>query len=132
VQDRTQLEVLLIDDDEDVAGLVETLISVDDRFRLVATSQWAAQGVILADVLQPDAIVLDLHLPGMDGLEALPHLRRVSRAAIVVFSSFPDPYTLLSVLRRGADAYVDKAQAWAELLPTIVNTVEELRAKSPR
>jgi len=125
--DPQPLEILLIDDDEDIAVLIETLIGLDDRFRLVASSQWAAQGVILANALQPDVIVLDLQLPGMDGHDALPLLRKACDAPIVVFSSFPDPHTLLSVLRRGADAYVDKAQAWAELLPTIANVCDELK-----
>jgi two-component system nitrate/nitrite response regulator NarL len=112
--------------------LVETLIGLHGGYRLVGSTQHAAQGIVLAEVLEPHVILLDLHLPGMDGLEALPHLRRASRAAIVVFSSFPDPYTLFSVLRRGADAYVDKAMAWAELLPAMDAVCEELghRAKS--
>jgi DNA-binding NarL/FixJ family response regulator len=106
--------------------LVETLIGLDGGFRLVGSTKYAAQGIALAEVLEPHVILLDLHLPGMDGIEALPHLRRVSRAAIIVFSSFPDPYTLFSVLRRGADGYVDKAMAWAELLPAMHAVCEEL------
>ena len=69
------LEVLLIDDDVAVAELVETMIDLDDRFHLVASSGWAAQGIVLAHALQPDVIVLDLQLPGMDGHDALPLLR---------------------------------------------------------
>lgn len=121
--------VLLIDDDEPIVDLVEVLIGIDREFRLVGTTQWAAQGVVLAEALEPDVILLDLAMPGMDGLEVLPHLRRVApNAAIVVFSAFPDPYTLLSVLRRGADAYVDKATAWAELVPTMRAVRQQLAA----
>lgn len=118
------LGLLLIDDDEDVAALVETMVELDDRFALLGSARTALDGVELAGDVQPDVIVLDLHLPGMDGLQAIPHLRRVSPAVIVVFSSFPDPYTLLAVLERGADAYVDKAHAWAELLPTVAAAYE--------
>lgn len=121
--------MLLIDDDEPIADLVEMLVGIDGGFQLVASTAWAAQGVVLAVALQPDVILLDLSMPGMDGLEALPHLRRAAPdAALVVFSAFPDPYTLLSVLRRGADAYVDKAMAWAELVPTMHAVLAELEA----
>jgi DNA-binding NarL/FixJ family response regulator len=121
MQPQRPLEVLLIDDDEAVTDLLETMIDLDDRFRLVASSRWAAHGIVLAHALKPDVVVLDLQLPGMDGHEALPLLRRACTGVIVVFSAFPDPHTLLSVLGSGADAYVDKAQTWAELLPTILN-----------
>src|SRR5687768_12274245 len=91
--------VLLIDDDEPIVDLVEILVGIDGGFRLEASTRWAAQGVVLAEALEPDVILLDLAMPGMDGIEALPHLRRAApHAAIVVFSAFPDPVTLLSVL----------------------------------
>jgi DNA-binding NarL/FixJ family response regulator len=112
--------VVLIDDDEDVAALIEAMLDDDPRFRVVGVAGDGHEGVALANRLQPDAVVLDLELPGMDGLAALPRLRQCAPAAkIVVFSAFPDPYTLLDVLELGADAYVDKATAWAELVPAL-------------
>jgi two-component system nitrate/nitrite response regulator NarL len=119
-------DVVLIDDDEDVAVLVETMLALDDRFQLVGSARSAADGIELAGDLQPDVIVLDLHLPGLDGIEALPILRRVGRCPIVVFSAFPDPYTLLTAVEHGADGYVDKGRAWSELLPTLAALCELL------
>lgn len=116
----SQHRVILIDDDEDVRTLIEALLSLDDRFRLVGTAGNGAEGISLAARLQPDVIVLDLEMPVMDGLEAIAPLRqRVPDARIIVFSAFPDSYTLVDVVMRGADAYLDKAGAWLELLPTM-------------
>lgn len=112
-------DVVVIDDDEDVAVLLETMLGIDERFRVAGSARTAPEGVRLAGELQPAVVVLDLHLPGMAGMDAIPLLRRVARCPIVVFSAFPDPITLIAALERGADGYVDKAQAWAELLPTL-------------
>lgn len=112
--------VVLIDDDEDVAVLIEAMLGDDPRFDVVGVARDGEAGVELADTLQPDAVVLDLELPGLDGIEAIPLLRqRAPGAKIVVFSAFPDPYTLLDVIERGADAYVDKAATWAQLVPAL-------------
>ncbi len=116
------LRVVLIEDDEDVRNLLEVMLELDERFDLVAQAGDGRQGLELAKRLRPDAVVVDLELPELDGLEAIPLLRReVPGAAIVVFSAFPDPYTLGDVLRLGATTYVDKGAAWAELFPAILS-----------
>ena len=118
------LRVLLIDDDVDVANLIEVLIDLDDRFSLVGVADSAPVGIDLAAEHRPDVIVLDLHLPGMNGFDAIPSLREVGGCPIVVFSAFPDVYTLLDVVSSGADSYLNKATAWAELLPTLASVCE--------
>lgn len=122
--------VVIVDDDADVRSLLEVVFEVDGRFEVVGTAIDGAQGVALVERAQPDVVVLDLRLPVMDGLTAIPLLRRCApHARIVVFSAFPDPFTLLDVLRRGADSYIDKAMAWSDLVPTItglMGTPDEL------
>jgi DNA-binding NarL/FixJ family response regulator len=121
--------IVLVDDDEEVAGLIEAMLTDDPRFRVVGIAADGHEGVALAGRLHPDAVVLDLELPYLDGLAAIPLIRsRVPDAKIVVFSAFPDPYTLLDVLERGADAYVDKASTWAQLVPAL----ETVCAMPPR
>jgi DNA-binding NarL/FixJ family response regulator len=124
-RDARALRLLLIEDDADVRSLLEVMIDHDDRFELAGTAADGALGVAEAERLSPDAIVLDLELRELHGLEAIPVLReRAPRARIVVFSAFPDPFTLFDVVRLGADAYVDKATTWAELLPTVAAVCE--------
>jgi DNA-binding NarL/FixJ family response regulator len=64
----------------------------------------------------------------MDGMAVLTDLRAVlPEARIVVFSAFADPVTLFDALRCGADGYLDKGSAWAELVPIVAELcVEEL------
>lgn len=120
------LRVVLVDGDEEVRDLLEVLFQANDGFRVVGHAADGPTGVAVVAEAGPDVVVLELCLPTLDGLAAIPLIRRAAPdCRIVVFSILPDPYTLLDVLARGADAYVDKGHAWAELLPTITALVEE-------
>jgi DNA-binding NarL/FixJ family response regulator len=112
--------VVLVDDDEDMLSLLEVVIGGEDGYAVVGTARDGYEAVAETVREQPDVILLDLEMPHLDGIHALPHLREAApNARIIVFSAFPDPYTLLDVVERGADAYVDKANAWSQLVPTM-------------
>ena len=112
--------IVVIDDDPDVRALVEVLFEVDERFDVLATVGEGRSGVDVVRRLQPDAVVVDLELPDMDGMAVIADIRAVlPEARIVVFSAFADPLTLFDALRSGADGYLDKGSAWAELVPIV-------------
>ena len=113
--------VLVVDDDPDIHPLLEVMFEMDGRFGVVGHARDGGEALALATSLRPDAVVLDLSMPGgMDGWEALPRLRRLlPEARIVVFSNFPDSLSLVQVLAKGGDAYLNKAAAW-ELVPVLV------------
>lgn len=114
--------VIVVDDDEAMHILTEALLNVDGRFRVAGRARDALEGVRVAERVDPDVVILDLQMPGIDGLAAIPLLRkRAPRAVIVVLSAFPDPYTLIDVVSRGADAYLDKGRAHTELVPTLLS-----------
>jgi CheY-like chemotaxis protein len=113
--------VLVVDDDPDIHPLLEVMFEMDGRFRVVGHAEDGAEALALATTLRPDAVVLDLSMPGgVDGWEALPRLHRLlPDARLVVFSAFPEPLSLVQVLTAGGDAYLNKASAW-ELVPVLV------------
>src|SRR5438552_1811829 len=118
--DGGRARVVVVDDDPDVQDLLEFMFEVDERFVVVGFAPDANTAVSLVERERPDAVVLDLQLPGMDGLTALPLIRRrAPEARIVVFSAFPDPFTLVDVLQLGADGYLNKTATWLELIPTL-------------
>lgn len=115
------IRVVVIDDDQDVLDLIATMFEVDDRFSLVAVATTARSGLVAVREHVPDVVVVDLELPDESGLVLLDEVRSLSLdVRTLVFSCFPDPFTLMDVLRRGADGYLDKAHTWSELLPTIL------------
>lgn len=126
--------MVVIDGDGDVRDLLEMMLEMADGFRLVHVAVDAELGLRHVAALQPDAVVYDLDLPDLDGIQAIARLRAASpHSRIIVISAFPDPFTLLEVLRQGADEYLDKGRAWADLLPVIrlLCAGDELTPRSP-
>ena len=117
---RARIRVVLVDDDEDIGDLLGVILNHQPSFEVVGEARDGDEAVAMAGRLQPDAVVLDLALSGLDGLDALPLLRLVApETKIVVYSSFADPLTLAAVLRAGADTYLDVSTTWAELVHTL-------------
>ena len=115
------IRVVVVDDDQDVLDLIDTMFEIDDRFELVAVATTARSGLDAVRSHVPDVAVVDLELPDESGLVLLDQIRAMALdVRTLVFSAFPDPFTLVDVLRRGADGYLDKAHTWSELLPTIL------------
>lgn len=113
--------VLVVDDDPDMCCLIEVMLEGHGGFLVVGQAGDGAEALRLAAAERPDVVVLDIQMPGMDGLTALPLLREsLPEARIVVVSAFPDPLTLCEALRQGVDGYIDKSRLWCELLPTLV------------
>jgi DNA-binding NarL/FixJ family response regulator len=117
--------VVIADDDEDLRDLMEVILRIDARFDPVGSVSNGNAAVTMVREARPDAVVLDLQMPGLDGLGAVRAIRAENPdICIIVLSAFPDPYTLADVISLGADLYLDKAKAFAELLPSLAAACE--------
>lgn len=117
---RPPADVVIIEDDEEVCDLLRLLLELDGRFEVAAIAPDGRAGISAVEMVQPTAVILDLDLPEIAGPEVLRAIRQVSPATrILVFSAYPDPYTLLDVVRQGADSYLNKSTSWSELVPTV-------------
>jgi len=102
---------------EDQAGLQGALrINLRARQYDVLTARTGREALALAASQQPDAIILDLGLPDIDGTEVIAELRRWYSAPIIVLSGRTSPGDKIGALDAGADDYVAKPFAMAELL----------------
>jgi CheY-like chemotaxis protein len=122
------LRALVCDDYSMVRETIRPLL-VEAGFETVREATLATEAIALAELLQPDVIVLDLSLPGMSGLQAIPILRLVSpRSAIVVFSAY-DIWRDASV-EAGAQSYIDKSDL-VTLQATLGQVATKCRTPSP-
>lgn len=112
--------LLLIDDHPMLRNGVKQLISMDARLRVIAEASNGEQGVTLAEDLDPDLILLDLNMPGINGLETLDRLCTIALSGrIVVFSVSNNEDDVVSALKRGADGYLLKDMEPEELLKSL-------------
>jgi DNA-binding NarL/FixJ family response regulator len=102
--------VLIVDDHPLTRGALASLLASND-FEVVGQAAGGAEAIVLAGELRPDLIVLDLTMPDMDGLEALPQLRDAAPSAeVVVLTASEDDGNLLAAIRGGAAGYLLKSE----------------------
>ena len=103
--------IYLCDDVPELRQLLRLTLEEDPQLRVVGEAGDARTGIEEIAELQPEVVLLDLSMPDMDGLEALPLIRRASPdTAVVVFSGFTKERMGALVLEQGADRYIEKGE----------------------
>lgn len=116
--DGSECTVLIVDDVPEIRMLVRALLAQIDECRVVAEAANGAEAIELARRHQPTVCVLDVEMPLMSGLEALPDIRACSPGtAVVIYSSHPDRKN--EAFRLGAREYLEKGMR-AEYLVEVV------------
>jgi CheY-like chemotaxis protein len=101
--------ILIVDDNDAVRTLLCAQLRTLGKGTVVGEAADGLEAVRLAASLQPDLVFLDLSMPDMDGLEALPHiLSAVANVRVVVMSGFDERMVAKEVLAAGAARYVEK------------------------
>jgi DNA-binding NarL/FixJ family response regulator len=115
-----RIKVLVADDHPMLReGLVAVLATQPD-FEVVGEAADGAETVRLAGTLEPDVVLLDLEMPGMDGVAALEELREAGSAArTVVFTAYDTDERILGALRAGARGYLLKGASRDEIFSAI-------------
>jgi two-component system nitrate/nitrite response regulator NarL len=112
--------ILLIDDHPMLRTGVKQLVSMAPDITVVGEASNGEQGIELAESLDPDLILLDLNMPGMNGLETLDKLREKSLSGrVVVFSVSNHEEDVVTALKRGADGYLLKDMEPEDLLKAL-------------
>jgi two-component system response regulator NreC len=112
--------VLLADDHAVLRAGLRLLLDAQPDLKVVGEAGDGGEALTLAAQLQPDLILLDLTMPGLSGLEALPALRKAAPATrILILTMHDDEGYVRQALRHGAVGYVLKKAADAELISAV-------------
>jgi|SRR5437764_7189861 len=118
------IRVLLADDDTTFVEFLRRLIDQQPELTVVGTAHDGLAAIELAENVMPDAVVMDLHMPLLDGVSAVARLRRdVPHLCLIALTGDGDPELHRAVSEAGADAVLLKG----DLLQNLVERLSAIR-----
>ena len=121
--------VLIIEDDADAAGVLEAYLKRENYEVNIAGD--GVSGLESARRWQPDLILLDIMLPGMNGTEVLTALRRRDDTPVIMVTAMGDAPDRIGALRYGADDYVVKPYNPGEVVARVQAVLRRSQNKAP-
>ena len=119
-----EIRLLIAEDSPQIRMMLKMKLEGDGRFEVVGEAVDGAEAVELAGRLHPDLVLLDLGMPVMDGLEALPLIRAAHPPVkVAILSGFPAAEVERQALALGADLYLEKGDALAGLSDLLQSVV---------
>jgi two-component system KDP operon response regulator KdpE len=120
-----QTRVLMVEDDPNIVDLIRSNLTVRGFDAVVSTD--GSRALRLFETEEPDIVLLDLMLPGADGMELCRQIRERSSVGIIVVSARGGEHDKVTALNMGADDYLTKPFGIEELLARITATLRRTR-----
>ncbi len=122
VPDRETVRVLVVDDHALFAEALMLTLGIDRRIEVVGSASSGAEAVSLAEALRPDVVLMDVHMPSMDGIEATRRVRNVSPGSrVVMVTAACSPEVAYHALAAGAERCLTKDTPAVRLIDAILD-----------
>lgn len=122
---RVRDKILVIDDERSIRNLITTLLNANGYYPLAAENGAEARSLLYSHC--PDAVILDLGLPDMDGVEILKEIREWSTVPVIVVSARTMERDKVLAFDLGADDYLEKPFGVNELLARVRTALRHTR-----
>lgn len=120
--------VLLVDDQSIILDGIESILEREAGLHVVGRASNGKEAVERADALRPDVVLMDINMPGMDGVEATKRVLNASpESRVLVLSSYGHKEFVLELMDVGASGYLLKTTHKAELLEALVAVAQGRR-----
>lgn len=117
------IRILIVDDHEIVREGLQILLAEESEFEVVGAVGDGIAALKIAEQLKPDVILMDLVMPGLDGIEATQHILKNNPAArVLILTTFADDQRVRDAIRAGAIGYLLKDVLKADLLRALRDT----------
>ncbi|GAB2571731.1 response regulator transcription factor [Gracilibacillus alcaliphilus] len=104
------MKIIIVDDDEMVYESLQLLFSREKDIKVIGTANDGAQAIAACEASQPDAVLMDIQMPGMDGIQATRELkRRWPQIRVMMLTTFEDERNIRLALLAGAEGYLLKS-----------------------
>jgi DNA-binding NarL/FixJ family response regulator len=127
------IRVFLVDDQSMIRASFKSLLGRDPRFEVVGDSGDPRQAVSIVGDLRPDVVLLDISMPGLSGIDAIPLIRKVHPDVKIVMLTHHEGETFVQqALRAGADGYLSKDSDPAEMALALESVLQGNLFLSPK
>jgi DNA-binding NarL/FixJ family response regulator len=118
------IRIVVSDDQEIVCQGLTTILNNDPLIQVVGTANDGLEAIRLVEELQPDLVLMDLKMPGLNGIQATQRIRqRFPQVRVLVLTTYDDDEWLFDAIRSGAAGYLLKDTPSADLIKAIKGTV---------
>ncbi len=116
--------VAIVEDQKEIREMQEALVKEADSLCFLQSFENAEEALVALPELQPDVVLVDIHLPKMTGIELVFNLKSVcSNTKFIMCTSLEDTETIFSALKAGANGYISKTAP----LNKLIEAIDELR-----
>ena len=124
--------IVLADDHQIVRQGLRALLEAEPEFSVTGEASDGLEVAALVEQLEPDVLLLDIKMPGLDGLEVTRQVRRrTPNTNVVILSMYANEAYVMEALRNGAVGYVLKGASAADLVQAVKDVAEGRRYLSP-
>ncbi|MBI5842825.1 MAG: response regulator transcription factor [Chloroflexi bacterium] len=118
------MKILLCDDQAVIRDGLEMLLNLEKDIQVIATAQDGAEAVVLAAQKQPDLVLMDLKMPGTNGIEATRQIRaKFPNIKVLVLTTYDDDEWVFDAIRAGASGYLLKDTPREKIIEAIRGTM---------
>ncbi|HML20570.1 MAG TPA: response regulator transcription factor [Aggregatilinea sp.] len=119
------IRVLICDDQAIVCDGLEAILSTDPEIQVVGLASDGAQAIEMALALRPDLVLMDLKMPGVNGIQATHAIReQLPDTRVLVLTTYDADEWVFDAIRSGAAGYMLKDTPRSKLIPAIKDTVQ--------
>jgi len=114
------ITVCIVEDLEDIRNGLAAIINMTEGYKVLRTFSNAEEALEQLGLLQPDIVVMDIHLPGMSGIECIRRLHEKNRSIqFMMFTIYENSDTVFEALKVGATGYILKNSSPAKIIESL-------------
>ncbi len=115
------IHICIVEDLKDVRDEIERLIYLDERFELIGSFSNAETATKELPFLQPDIVVMDINLPGMNGITCIKKVKLVcAKTQFIMFTVYENDENVFEALAAGASGYILKKTSFAKIIEALI------------
>ncbi|MCR5094476.1 MAG: response regulator transcription factor [Lachnospiraceae bacterium] len=103
-----KIKVIIADDSDFVRDGMKIILDVDDDFEVLGCASDGAGAIRIAEESRPDVFLMDIQMPGMDGIEATRYIKEHDLGKVLILTTFDDEELVTRALKCGANGYLVK------------------------